>query len=115
MKIGGIPQSWQAGTQLGEREGQDTLDLRGIDRHGCGAVALPEKLFGDQTTEGMADDDGGRVEAVDDLGHVGGDVIDADVGHQFGMLPGFGDRRRLVRPPRRDGFVPGLTEEVEPR
>lgn len=55
-----------------------------------------------------------RVELLDDLLLVGGDVADALAGEHAGIFPGQFDGGRIVGPARSDRAVAGLLEERDP-
>jgi hypothetical protein len=107
MQVCRVAEGWQPGSQLGEREWQNAFDLCRVDGDRRGADALAEELLGEQPTERVPDDDGRLVEPGDDLGVMGGDVVDAEVGHDVGVRPSLLDRRRLVGPPGCAGLVAG--------
>jgi hypothetical protein len=62
----------------------------------------------------MTDDGRLRVELLDDLLLVGGDVADALAGEHAGIFPGQFDGGRIVGPARSDRAVAGLLEERDP-
>ena len=63
-RLVGLPRPGKTGAQLGQRQWQDALDLRRVDRNARGAVTLTQQPLGEQTAEGVADDDRRRVQLV---------------------------------------------------
>ena len=114
MQVRRVAQGREARSQLGEREREHALDLCRIDGDGCRTDALAEELLGEQSSEGVPDDDRRLVETGDDPGVVLGDLVDAEVGDRVRVLPRLFDRRSLVRPAGRAGSVAGRAEQLDP-
>src|SRR5437879_5381372 len=109
-----IPQHRERALELGQRERQHAADLRGVERDRGRREPHPQQLLRDETAERVPDDDGLRGKFADDRGVMLDDVVDAHVGQALRMCVGFGDRRRLTRPPGGGGVVARGAEQLDP-
>ena len=102
------------GLERGEREGQHATGRRRVDRAGRRREAPSGEDLHEDAAEGVPDERGLPVEALDDHLLVRGDVTDALPGEHLGMGVGLLDRQRVVGPSGGDGHVARVLEERGP-
>jgi hypothetical protein len=111
--VRGVLEDGKGGTQRGERQRENALDLSGVDRDRRGAEVLSQQLLGDHAAEGVADQDRRLRQLRDDLRIVLGDLVDAVSGERVGVGPCLLDGRRIAGPTGSRRGIAAAGEQVQ--